>query len=41
MLERITVNVDIHFGQPCIEGTRIPVHDVLNLSLKACHSTKS
>ena len=31
MLERITVNPDIHFGKPCIEGTRIPVQDVLEL----------
>lgn len=31
MLERITVSPDIHFGKPCIEGTRIPVHDVLEL----------
>ncbi len=31
MLERITVNQDIHLGKPCIEGTRIPVQDVLEL----------
>ena len=31
MLERITVNRDIHFGKPCIEGTRIPVQEVLEL----------
>ena len=31
MLERITVRPDIHFGKPCIEGTRIPVQDVLEL----------
>ena len=31
MIERITVNPDIHFGKPCIEGTRIPVQDVLEL----------
>ena len=31
MLERITVNPDIHFGKPCIEGTRIPVQDVVEL----------
>ena len=29
--ERITVNDDIHFGQPCIAGTRIPVYCVLEL----------
>lgn len=31
MLERITVNANTHFGKPCIEGTRIPVQDVLEL----------
>jgi uncharacterized protein (DUF433 family) len=31
MLERITVNPDVHFGKPCIEGTRIPVQDVVEL----------
>jgi uncharacterized protein (DUF433 family) len=31
MLERITVNPDVHFGKPCIEGTRIPVQDVIEL----------
>jgi uncharacterized protein (DUF433 family) len=31
MLERITVNPNIHFGKPCIEGTRIPVQDVVQL----------
>lgn len=28
---RITINADIHFGQPCIVGTRIPVYCVLEL----------
>ena len=31
MFERITVNPDIHFGKPCIAGTRIPVQSVLEL----------
>ena len=28
---RIEVNPNIHFGKPCIAGTRIPVLDVLEL----------
>jgi uncharacterized protein (DUF433 family) len=28
---RITIDPNIHFGQPCVEGTRIPVHAVLEL----------
>jgi uncharacterized protein (DUF433 family) len=28
---RITVDPDVHFGKPCIAGTRIPVRDVLEL----------
>jgi len=31
VLERIAVNPEIHFGKPCIKGTRIPVQDVLEL----------
>jgi uncharacterized protein (DUF433 family) len=31
MDERITVNSNIHFGKPCIAGTRIPVQNVLEL----------
>lgn len=31
MKERITVNPNIHFGKPCIAGTRIPVQSVLEL----------
>jgi uncharacterized protein (DUF433 family) len=31
MNERITVNPNIHFGKPCVAGTRIPVHSVLEL----------
>jgi uncharacterized protein (DUF433 family) len=28
---RIVINPEIHFGTPCIAGTRIPVEDVLGL----------
>lgn len=31
MTIRITVNPQIHFGKPCVAGTRIPVQDVLEL----------
>ena len=31
MNERIEVNPKIHFGKPCVAGTRIPVIDVLEL----------
>ncbi len=31
MLERIAVDPNIHFGKPCVAGTRIPVVDVLEL----------
>lgn len=31
MTERIAVNPSIHFGKPCVAGTRIPVQDVLEL----------
>ena len=37
MIERIAVNPQIHFGKPCIAGTRIPVSNVLEL-LEAGHS---
>lgn len=29
--DRITINKDIHFGQPCIKNTRIPVYCILEL----------
>jgi uncharacterized protein (DUF433 family) len=29
--QRITVNPDIHFGKPCVVGTRITVQNVLEL----------
>lgn len=28
---RITINPDIHFGKPCVRGTRITVDNVLEL----------
>lgn len=31
MLDRIFVDPNIHFGKPCIRGTRIPVNSVLEL----------
>ena len=31
MIEHIAVNPEIHFGKPCIAGTRIPVQNVLEL----------
>jgi len=31
MKERIEVNPNIHFGKPCVAGTRIPVVDVLEV----------
>jgi uncharacterized protein (DUF433 family) len=31
MLDRIAVNPTIHFGKPCIAGTRITVQSVLEL----------
>jgi len=31
MLERIAVNPQVHFGKPCVAGTRILVQNVLEL----------
>lgn len=31
MSKKISVDPRIHFGKPCVAGTRIPVHDVLEL----------
>jgi len=31
MRERISIHPNIHFGKPCIAGTRIPVQNVLEL----------
>lgn len=30
-IERISVSPTIHFGKPCVAGTRIPVESVLEL----------
>ena len=31
MKQRISISPQIHFGKPCVSGTRIPVQDVLEL----------
>ncbi len=31
MKDRISVDPKIHFGKPCVAGTRIPVQNVLEL----------
>jgi uncharacterized protein (DUF433 family) len=31
MKERIIVNPNVHFGKPCVAGTRIPVQNILEL----------
>jgi uncharacterized protein (DUF433 family) len=31
MFDRIVVDSKIHFGKPCVAGTRIPVQNVLEL----------
>lgn len=31
MIDRITVNPGVHFGKPCVAGTRITVQSVLEL----------
>ncbi len=31
MKSKIEINPNIHFGKPCIAGTRITVHDILEL----------
>jgi uncharacterized protein (DUF433 family) len=31
MIERIVVNSKVHFGKPCVAGTRITVQNVLEL----------
>ncbi|HNS21394.1 MAG TPA: DUF433 domain-containing protein [Sedimentisphaerales bacterium] len=31
MIERIAVNPTVHFGKPCIAGTRITVQSILEL----------
>ena len=36
MTQRIAVDPRIHFGKPCVAGTRIPVQDVLELVRDGC-----
>ena len=31
MNNRVVIDPQIHFGRPCVRGTRIPVQDVLEL----------
>ena len=31
MRNRIEVNPAVHFGKPCVAGTRVPVQDVMEL----------
>lgn len=31
MTDRVTVHPNVHFGKPCVAGTRIPVENVLEL----------
>ena len=31
MRDRISVKPEVHFGKPCVTGTRIPVQSVLEL----------
>ena len=31
MQDRIAIDPEIHFGKPCVAGTRIPVQSVLEL----------
>ncbi len=31
MIDRITIDSEIHFGKPCVAGTRITVQSVLEL----------
>lgn len=31
MRARIAINANVHFGKPCVAGTRIPVQNVLEL----------
>jgi uncharacterized protein (DUF433 family) len=36
MTQRISVDPRIHFGKPCVAGTRIPVQNVLELVRDGC-----
>lgn len=35
--ERIVINPEIHFGKPCVAGTRIAVENVLELIQEGIH----
>jgi uncharacterized protein (DUF433 family) len=35
--ERIIIDPEIHFGKPCVAGTRIPVENVLELIQEGIH----
>ena len=36
MENRIVLDANIHFGKPCVAGTRIPVQNVLELLRDGC-----
>ena len=36
MNERISIDPAVHFGKPCVAGTRITVQDVLELVKQGC-----
>ena len=36
MTQRIAVDPRVHFGKPCVAGTRIPVQNVLELVRDGC-----
>lgn len=38
--KHITIDPNIHFGKPCIAGTRIPVENVLELIQEGIHFEK-
>ncbi len=40
MKQRISVNPQVHFGKPCVSGTRIPVQCVLELVREAIPFTE-
>ena len=35
--KRIIIDPEVHFGKPCIAGTRIPVENVLELIQEGIH----
>ncbi len=40
MIDRIAVSSQIHFGKPCVAGTRITVQSVLELILEGVPSAE-